>query len=483
MADKTSNGFMPVTKPRQMLSHPELLLGHWAPFLIACLGRITLLTAMLLLVDGMMLGMAPDHLRPMSYMGVAACILGAFAKYGIGRLVAGPTPDMQVTTEVGAFRSDTVVWVASGMRGWRPQMEDSHVAVMLDPTVFQDAALFAVLDGHGGWEVSELASKLLAKEVNSCGRAQTSKKGDGGPAPSLEEALRKALPNLDAKIRAGSFGLGRVFPVVLHPFAATGSTACVAAVDFESREVLVANIGDSRAVLVRNGKAVALSEDHKPENPEERARIRAAGGQVVKVGPCHRVDGNLNLSRALGDFNLKANFSLPAEKQKVSAFPDFTRTPFNGGPEEVLVVACDGLFERCSNQDLADLIWPRLKRGLGLGQIAKELLHACCARSCKGMPIEMGTDNETVVLVKLPAKIGSEALADGLRAGQRVQIHGLESEAGQSLNGLMGILEGKSHTEGRLDVCLSSGGGDVKSFKGANLRAVSAGGPSDTPEL
>lgn len=362
-------------------------------------------------------------------------------------------------------------------------MEDSHVAVMLDPTVFPDAALFAVLDGHGGWEVSALASKLLAQEVNSCGRAQTSKKGDGGPQPSLEEALRKALPSLDAKIRAGSLGLGRVFPTVFHPFAATGSTACVAAVDFDAREVLVANIGDSRAVLVRNGKALALSEDHKPENPEERSRIRAAGGQVLKVGPCHRVDGNLNLSRALGDFNLKANFSLPPEKQKVSAFPDFTRTPFHGGPEELLVVACDGLFERCGNQDLAGLIWPRLKRGLGLDQIAKELLHACCARSCKGMPIEMGTDNETVVLIKLPAKVASEALVDGLRVGQRVQIHGLESEAGLSLNGLMGILQGSSVSDGRLDVCLTGRGGDVKSFKAANLRAVCAGGPSDAPEL
>merc|ERR1712151_827455 len=101
-----------------------------------------------------------------------------------------------------------------------------------------------------------------------------------------------------------------------------GSTACVTAVDFAAREVHVANVGDSRAMLIRNGKALALSEDHKPENPMERSRIRAAGGQVVRVGPCHRVDGNLNLSRALGDFHLKANSALPPEEQKVIAFPD-----------------------------------------------------------------------------------------------------------------------------------------------------------------
>ena len=38
--------------------------------------------------------------------------------------------------------------------------------------------------------------------------------------------------------------------------------------------------------------------------------IGGAGGQVLKVGPCHRVDGNLNLSRALGDFDFKANSEL-----------------------------------------------------------------------------------------------------------------------------------------------------------------------------
>lgn len=53
-------------------------------------------------------------------------------------------------------------------------------------------------------------------------------------------------------------------------------------------ELWVANAGDSRAVLCRNGQAVALSEDHKPQSEAERNRITAAGGFVSDVGGVSR---------------------------------------------------------------------------------------------------------------------------------------------------------------------------------------------------
>jgi len=245
----------------------------------------------------------------------------------------------------------------------------------------------------------------------------------------------------------------------------------------------VANVGDSRALLIRDGKAIALSEDHKPENPIERTRIRGAGGQVIKIGPCHRVDGNLNLSRALGDFNLKATAGLPPEKQKVIAVPDVTKTPFQGGSSEILVLACDGLFERNSNQDIANLIWPKVKMGKALEQIATEVLHQCCARSLRGRPIEEGTDNETIILVQLPAADPSQAPVPQpnptgpvtgpnhgfLLAGQRVKVCGLESEVGQKFNVLEGTVEGEVG-EGRYSVRMPGIGS--KAFKLQNLLPI-----------
>lgn len=69
----------------------------------------------------------------------------------------------------------------------------------------------------------------------------------------------------------------------------------------------VANAGDSRSVLCRAGKAIALSEDHKPESTIEENRIKKAGGSVV-MG---RVNGGLNLTRSFGDFDYKTNEKLP----------------------------------------------------------------------------------------------------------------------------------------------------------------------------
>ena len=69
----------------------------------------------------------------------------------------------------------------------------------------------------------------------------------------------------------------------------------------DNKKMFVANAGDSRCVMGRSGKAIALSFDHKPENDEERERIEKAGS-VITEG---RVDGNLNLSRSLGDLKYK----------------------------------------------------------------------------------------------------------------------------------------------------------------------------------
>lgn len=91
-----------------------------------------------------------------------------------------------------------------------------------------------------------------------------------------------------------------------------GSTAITALI--KDNKLYCANAGDSRAIACKNGSLVMLSHDHKPNNPEEMDRIYNAGGWVE----FNRVNGNLALSRALGDFLFKRNQTIPAEQQIVT---------------------------------------------------------------------------------------------------------------------------------------------------------------------
>ena len=78
----------------------------------------------------------------------------------------------------------------------------------------------------------------------------------------------------------------------------SGTTAMAAAV--LGRRLLVAHVGDCRAILCRNGRAVNLTTDHRPSTPSERSRIESMGGYVDPEG---YLNGDLQVSRALGDFH------------------------------------------------------------------------------------------------------------------------------------------------------------------------------------
>jgi protein phosphatase 1G len=96
-------------------------------------------------------------------------------------------------------------------------------------------------------------------------------------------------------------------------------------------------------------QAVALSIDHKPMSTDERDRIEAAGGTVNEVGGVARVNGNLNLSRAIGDLKYKTNERLPPEKQVITAHPDVRIFELTR-EDRFFILACDGVWDVLTNQ-------------------------------------------------------------------------------------------------------------------------------------
>jgi len=121
----------------------------------------------------------------------------------------------------------------------------------------------------------------------------------------------------------------------------SGCTAVVALL--VDRELYVANAGDSRCVVCRDGRAIEMSFDHKPEDEPERLRILKAGGRVTQDG---RVNGGLNLSRAIGDHAYKTKKELPLTDQMISPVPDVRRLSINPDTDSFIFLACDGIWTR-----------------------------------------------------------------------------------------------------------------------------------------
>ncbi|KAE9417436.1 hypothetical protein Angca_006004, partial [Angiostrongylus cantonensis] len=147
----------------------------------------------------------------------------------------------------------------------------------------------------------------------------------------------------------------------------SGTTACVCLMN--KQRIIVANAGDSRAVLCRGGIAVDLSIDHKPEDDIEKTRIVNAGGYVNEDG---RVNGGLNLSRAFGDHSYKKNFDLPLRDQMITALPDVKVETLQPS-DEFLVLACDGIWNSLNSQQVVDFVRERLKLGKSCVDISSEV--------------------------------------------------------------------------------------------------------------
>uniref|UniRef100_A0A7N5ZYI0 Protein phosphatase 1G n=1 Tax=Anabas testudineus TaxID=64144 RepID=A0A7N5ZYI0_ANATE len=195
-----------------------------------------------------------------------------------------------------------------------------------------------------------------------------------------EEEEEMCLPGMDGKEEPGSD---------------SGTTAVVALI--RGKQLIVANAGDSRCVVSERGKAVDMSYDHKPEDEVELARIKNAGGKVTMDG---RVNGGLNLSRAIGDHFYKRNKALPPEEQMISAMPDVKVLTLNED-HDFMVIACDGIWNVLSSQEVVDFITERIKpdqsgKVRALSSIVEELLDHCLAPNTSGDGT--GCDNMTCII-------------------------------------------------------------------------------------
>jgi len=208
-----------------------------------------------------------------------------------------------------------------------------------DPT----SAFFAIYDGHGGDKASSYCAKHLHTYVVNHNTYRANK--------SL--ALTEGFKETDKAF--------------LKKLEDSGSTANAVLIDLNTKKIYCANTGDSRSVLSSKKKAAPLSEDHKPGNPVEKKRIIAAGHTVEreqilvrgKRVPLDRVDGQVAVSRAIGDGDFKDLPDAPAENQAITCVPELKERDVNS-KDEFVVLACDGLWDVMKNQEVVDYVYKQL---------------------------------------------------------------------------------------------------------------------------
>ncbi|ETV71395.1 hypothetical protein, variant 1 [Aphanomyces astaci] len=209
------------------------------------------------------------------------------------------------------------------MQGKRPYMEDRHTVVGTlngDPS----SSFYGVFDGHGGDGASEYCVASLCSNVIT----------DPAFAHDPKLALSRGFVKTD-----------KDYIQLADRYNKDDGTTAIAVV-VRGDTIYVANVGDSRAVLIKkSGDAVPLSSDHKPNRPDERERVTNMGGHVIFWG-VWRVEGILAVSRAIGDRMLKPY---------VIAEPELIETQ-RTEDDLCLVLASDGVWDVLSNADVARLV-------------------------------------------------------------------------------------------------------------------------------
>ncbi|KAE9621440.1 putative protein-serine/threonine phosphatase [Lupinus albus] len=209
----------------------------------------------------------------------------------------------------------------SSFRGKRATMEDFY-DIKTSKIGGRSICLFGIFDGHGGSRAAEYLKDHLFDNLMK--------------HPKFLADAKLALSETYQQTDADFLNAEK------DTFRDDGSTASTAIL--VDNHLYVANVGDSRTIISKAGKAIALSEDHKPNRSDERKRIENAGGIVMWAGTW-RVGGVLAMSRAFGNRMLKPFVVAEPEIQDQEIDEQI----------DLLILASDGLWDVVQNDDAVSL--------------------------------------------------------------------------------------------------------------------------------
>ncbi|ETV71597.1 hypothetical protein H257_13060 [Aphanomyces astaci] len=322
--------------------------------------------------------------NPLPWMGMA---LAASAAASIALCDAPPlsqiddiqTPDERPSVPLDRVLNGHLKTPVSGVQSYNAAsykanlpIEDRFVVHVEDGAVYA-----AVLDGHGGWQVSQYAHDHLVKNAQA-ELAKLPAKSTSKVATALEQAFLRTDYDIQELVRP-AFEIGFI--------QVNRVGACSQLAYIKDGLLIVANAGDCRAVLgsVEDGSVVAtpLSNDHNAKLAVEKTRLSAAHPNEANIVVCKHpescyVKGGLQPTRALGDFAFKhASFNGPADPTLrangrhiaepytppyVFALPE-TISHVVTATDKFLILGSDGVWDFLTNQEAADVVHACVARG------------------------------------------------------------------------------------------------------------------------
>jgi len=221
-----------------------------------------------------------------------------------------------------------------------------------------NACLFGIFDGHGGCYCSEFLQRNLVKQF----WLSASEAVDAGLGDDPERFFSIVMAEASAHLEAAFI---KSFNMVGRRDGSTGNMVLL-----WDDLAICANVGDSRAAIgFEDGTVFHLSEDHKPDRPDERERVEAAGSSISLDPKCneYRLDrkgGKLSMTRTFGDSPIKRDFNTSKDKSRhvLIATAEIT-TRVLTEEAEFLFLASDGIWCRIEWEESSIIVADQLQKG------------------------------------------------------------------------------------------------------------------------
>lgn len=297
---------------------------------------------------------------------------------------------------------------------------------------------FGLFDGHAGGKCSKQIASTLPDILGE----------DSYFITNLPQAIRRSFNT------ANEAFLKVADRMKLHD----GSTGLVAML--RDKKILIANVGDCRALVLSAGRPIQMSNDQKPTSLEEQKRISSLGGTIEYCMGVARVNGILAVSRAFGNRTLR---------QVIRPDPEMTQRELTKD-DDFLVMASDGLWDVLRNKDVCDICYSMINNGNQ--QIAEELVNTAISRG--------SMDNVTCIVVRLNGYItrmlnkeSSSKMDNEFYRGDMIQ----SSSSSPAILSGMGIVEMnmESNYKSKLDLNRSYDDSKLKDALSSNSKTVGYG--------